>query len=87
MYQAVEPHNRSSSLNKIMKILPQLTQMERLELIAYIAQQAQETAVAEPSANYQWQDVAGAAPDLLAGQDAQEWVNQVRTNEWDRHVS
>ena len=86
MYQALEPHNRSSSLDNIMKIVPQLSQTERLELIAYLAEQARETAVSEPSPKYQWQDLAGVAPDLLAGQDAQEWVNQVRTDEWDRHV-
>ncbi len=86
MYQAVEPHNHSPSLNQIIKIVPQLSQKELLELIAYLAQQAQETAVAEPTPRYQWRDIAGAAPGLLAGQDAQEWVNQVRTDEWDRHV-
>ncbi|MFO7678873.1 MAG: hypothetical protein R6X34_02380 [Chloroflexota bacterium] len=86
MYQAVEPHNHSPSLNQIIKIVPQLSQKELLELIAYLAQQAQATAVAEPNARYQWHDLAGAAPDLLAGRDAQEWVNQVRADEWDRHV-
>lgn len=86
MYQAVEPHNRSSSLNQIIKIVPQLSQPELLELIAYLARQAQETAVSEPAPRYQWHDLAGVAPDLLAGQDAQEWINQVRTDEWDRNV-
>lgn len=86
MYQAVDPQDRSSSLNQIMKIVPQLSPPEMLELIAYLAQHARETAVAEPSPSYQWHDLAGVAPDLLAGQDAQDWVNQVRADEWDRHV-
>jgi hypothetical protein len=72
---------KSSPLDKILQAVPQLSQSEKLELIAYLAQQAQQTAV--PAPTYYWRDIAGIAPNLLAGQDAQEWVNQTR-QEWDR---
>lgn len=72
-------------LQTIMDEASSLSQTEMLELIAYLAQRAQHTAVLkEPSPEYSWQDIAGIAPDLLEGMDAQEWVNKIRKEGWDR---
>lgn len=75
------PQTKPSPLGKILQVVPQLSQSEKLELIAYLAQDAKQTAV--PATTYYWRDIAGIAPNLLEGQDAQEWVNQTR-QEWDR---
>ena len=75
------PPTKSSLLDKILQAVPQLSQSEKLELIVYLAQDAKQTAV--PATTYYWRDIAGIAPNLLEGQDAQEWVNQTR-QEWDR---
>jgi len=75
---------KSSPLNGILQTVPQLSHAELLELIAHLAQQAQQTAVLQTT--YYWCDIAGIAPDMLAGEDAQEWVNQTR-QEWDRGQS
>jgi hypothetical protein len=72
---------KTSSLNEILQAASRLSHAETLELIAYLAQQAQQTAVTQTP--YYWSDIAGIAPDLLGGQDAQEWVTKIR-REWDR---
>lgn len=73
--------SKSSPLSGILRTVPQLSHAELLELITYLAQQAQQTGV--PQKSYYWRDIAGIAPDLLVGQDPQDWVNQTR-REWDR---
>jgi hypothetical protein len=72
---------RLSPLNEILQAVPRLSRAELLELIAYLAQLARQTDVTQET--YYWRDIAGIAPDLMKGQDAQEWVNKVR-QEWDR---
>jgi pyoverdine/dityrosine biosynthesis protein Dit1 len=67
---------KSSPLDKILQAVPQLSQSEKLELIVYLAQDAKQTAV--PATTHYWRDIAGIAPNLLEGHDAQEWVNQAR---------
>jgi hypothetical protein len=52
-----------------------------LELIAYLAQHARQKEGTQET--YYWRDIAGIAPDLMKGQDAQEWISQVR-QEWKR---
>ncbi len=86
MLQTVKPQSYSPAFRQIRQAAPQLSQIELLELITYLAQQARETAVSEPKPTYKWRDIAGVAPDLLEGQDAQTWVNQVRAEEWERNV-
>ncbi len=78
---------KQSRLQIIKKEASSLSQTEMLELIAYLAQYAQQTTVLkEPAPDYSWQDIAGIAPGLLEGMDAQEWINKIRTEEWDRDV-
>ncbi|MCZ7670343.1 MAG: hypothetical protein M5U34_25895 [Chloroflexi bacterium] len=81
MLQTPSSSPKSEPLAIILQTVPRLSHAELLELIAYLAQQAQQTAVRQTT--YSWHDIAGIAPNLLAGQDAQEWVNQTR-QEWDR---
>ena len=86
MLQTVKPESYSPAFRQIRQAAPQLSQIELLELITYLAQQARETVVSEPKPTYKWRDIAGVAPNLLEGQDAQIWVNQVRAEEWERNV-
>lgn len=86
MSQSIRLQGSSTPLDQILRAIPRLSQAELLELIAYLARRAQKTAVSEPSPLYKWSDMAGVAPDLLEGQDAQTWVNQVRTEEWERDI-
>ena len=74
------PRSKSSPLNEILQTVPRLSHTELLELIAYLTQQAQERAISQET--YYWRDIAGIAPNLLGGQDAQEWVSKVR-REWE----
>lgn len=84
MLQTPSSPPRSSPLTEILQTVPRLTHAELLELIAYLAQQARQTAT--PPTTYYWRDIAGIAPNLLGGQDAQEWVNKTR-QEWERGQS
>jgi hypothetical protein len=81
MLRTPTTQNDDAPLAKILQTVPQLSHSEILELIAYLAEQARQTAA--PSTIYYWRDIAGIAPNLLEGQDAQEWVNGVR-QEWER---
>ena len=86
MLQTSKSQTHSSAFRQVKLAIPQLSQLELLELITDLAQRAQETAVSEPQPVYKWRDIAGAAPNLLEGQDAQTWVNQIRSEEWERSV-
>jgi hypothetical protein len=79
--QAPLSKSKLSPLNEILQTVPHLSHDEMLELIAYLAQQARQTERSQEI--YYWRDIAGIAPDLMKGQDAQEWISQVR-QEWDR---
>lgn len=76
--------SKSSPLDEILQTVPRLSHTEVLDLIAYLAQQAKH--MDAPQETYYWRDLAGIAPDLLKGQDAQSWVNEMR-QEWDRDQS
>ena len=41
-------------------------------------------AAAEQNAPFDWQSIRGVAPDLLAGEDAQQWITRTR-READEH--
>lgn len=79
-----------SPLQHIREQAIQLSHTEVLQLIAYLIEQAQQTApqnddIVQPK-KYYWRDMAGIAPNLLEGQDAQEWVNKIRAEEWEREI-
>ena len=58
-------------------------------LMADLVQVAQEREIPEALvvSPYYWHEMIGLAPNLLEGQDAQEWVNQLRDEEWERDWS
>lgn len=76
MLQTPSTKSKSSPLDEILQTIPRLSHSEVLDLIAYLAQQAKQ--MDSPQETYYWRDLAGIAPDLLKGQDAQEWVNEGR---------
>ncbi|MCP4421580.1 MAG: hypothetical protein GY805_33630 [Chloroflexi bacterium] len=82
MLQTHQPNR----LQAILAEIPALSHNETLELIAYLAQYAQRTASPKQASKYSWRDIAGIAPNLLEGQDAQDWVNKIRTEEWERDI-
>jgi hypothetical protein len=81
MLKTQSSQSKSSPLNDILQTVPRLSHDEILELIAYLAQQARQKEGQQET--YYWCDIAGIAPDLMKGQDAQEWISQVR-QEWKR---
>jgi len=62
-------------------LVRQLPTAERLRLVERIAHDlcaaAPSVAIAPPA--FDWADLAGAAPGLLDGRDAQEWVSSSRS--------
>jgi hypothetical protein len=74
----------SPRLQSILKEASALSHDELLHLIAYLAEQAQYKTVRESAPTYQWTDIEGIVEDSLTGMDAQEWVNQVRAQDWER---
>lgn len=73
-------------LESIRKQAAQLSQQELLQLIAYLAEQVSEATPQAQQPVYKWSDIAGIAPNLLEGRDAQEWVNEIRAQEWERDI-
>ncbi|KAM3111728.1 hypothetical protein [Phormidesmis sp. 146-33] len=72
----------SLSLQEVLQEIEQLTPEEQLEVISHAAEQLKRRAVAQTYSKRSWQELRGAAPNVLGGQDAQAWVNQLR-REWD----
>ena len=60
----------------------QLSHVQALEMMTILIQQLQKTAPVNQKASLL--DFAGIAPNLLEGQDAQTWVNEIREKEWNR---
>lgn len=82
---------QDSPLQRIRDQATQLSHAEVWQLIAYLVEQAQQTVsqiedMPRSKKTYYWRDIAGIAPNLLEGQDAQEWVNEVRQKEWEREI-
>ncbi len=63
------------------EVVKRLSPPERLRLVERIAHDLSavppEGRVA-PEGGYDWMALAGAAPNLLGGEDAQEWVSRTR---------
>ncbi|MEP0917402.1 hypothetical protein NC981_11260 [Leptolyngbya sp. DQ-M1] len=68
----------SPRLQQVLAEIAQLTSEERSQLIEQVQQM--QTLEAQPRKS--WQDLEGAAPNLLNGEDAQAWINRIR-DEWD----
>ncbi|MGH9801828.1 MAG: hypothetical protein ACRD82_15810 [Blastocatellia bacterium] len=67
----------ATALLKIMRQTEKLTADEQLELAATLIAQARKGA-ATPKPHRRWLELAGAAPDLMLGEDAQAWVSRTR---------
>lgn len=69
-------------LQDLMKQVDELSTDEQLRLLVYVAERARQ-GVERPK----WSDICGIAPDLLDGQDAQEWVSRSRREASERRES
>jgi hypothetical protein len=65
------------TVDELYEIARQLPVKDRLELVERIAHDLL-TTIAPLGERYSWLDIAGIAPDLLGGEDAQEWVSRSR---------
>lgn len=72
----------SPLLKQVLQEIEQLTIEEQLEVISHTTEQLKRWTLTQPNPKRSWQELCGIAPNLLNGQDAQEWVNQLRS-EWD----
>jgi hypothetical protein len=63
----------TSVLQDLMRQVDQLSTDEQLQLLVYIAERARQGAQRP-----KWSDLCGIAPDIMDGQDAQEWVSRTR---------
>ncbi|EDZ92552.1 MULTISPECIES: hypothetical protein [Limnospira] len=72
----------SALLKQVLQEIEQLTIEEQLEVISHATEQLKRRTLTQHNPKRSWQELRGIAPNLLNGQDAQEWVNQLR-REWD----
>lgn len=71
----------NSLLQQILSQIDKLTPQEQMQVVGHLINQLQNrAAIVEPRRS--WHDLEGAVPNLLGGEDAQEWVNRLR-DEWD----
>ena len=76
----------SPHLEAVLQSITQLSSREMLEVISYITEQLKQQAEPEVQVRRSWRELRGVAPNILGGQDAQDWVNQQR-DEWeDRQI-
>jgi hypothetical protein len=77
----------SPLLQEVLKQAEHLSVGDRLELIQRVAEGLKQTQQEkEPKPKRSWRELRGLAPNVLGGQDAQEWVNELRS-EWDKRES
>jgi hypothetical protein len=67
------------TLDQLATLATQLSPADRLKLVERIVHDlAAFPAVSALTAHYDWMSVRGIAPNLLDGEDAQEWVSRTR---------
>ena len=67
----------SQDLLEIMKRVESLSLDEQLQLMAYLADRSRRAEQGTKRAR-DWQEIRGAAPYPLVGEDAQRWVSRTR---------
>ncbi len=72
----------SSLLQQILSQIDKLTPQEQMQVVGHLINQLQNRAAIVEKPRRSWHDLEGAVPNLLGGEDAQEWVNRLR-DEWD----
>jgi hypothetical protein len=74
----------SPQLQQVLAEIDRLSSTEQIQVIEHITVNLKEVVpTTQPSKSKSWRDLAGIAPNLLSGEDAQAWVNRER-NDWDR---
>ena len=71
----------SPLLQQVLREIEQLTPAEQLEVVSYTTEQLKHRTSTQPKPKRSWKELRGVAPNVLSGQDAQAWVNQLR-DEW-----
>ena len=72
----------SPQLQQVLSEIDRLSSTEQIQVIEHITVNLKEVvATTQPRKSKSWRDLAGIAPNLLSGEDAQAWVNKER-NEW-----
>ncbi len=71
-----------SPLQQVLSELDRLTPEEQWQVIGHLMNQLQHRAVMTAKPERVWQELEGVAPNLMAGVDAQNFVNSLR-DEWD----
>ncbi len=66
-----------TQMQDLMRQIDELSADDLLSLLSYIAQRARVQALKETN-RPKWSDICGMSPNLLGGEDAQEWVNRHR---------
>jgi hypothetical protein len=69
-------------LQQVLAEIDRLSSTEQIQVIEHITVNLKEVVpTTQPLKSKSWRDLAGIAPNLLSGEDAQAWVNRER-NEW-----
>jgi hypothetical protein len=72
----------SPQLQQVLTEIDRLSSTEQIQVIEHITVNLKEIVLTtQPRKSKSWRDLAGIAPNLLSGEDAQSWVNRER-NEW-----
>jgi hypothetical protein len=72
----------SPQLQQVLTKIDRLSSTEQIQVIEHITVNLKEIVpTIQPVKSKSWRDLAGIAPNLLSGEDAQSWVNRER-NEW-----
>jgi hypothetical protein len=73
------PTTAEEVYEQVVRDLPGPEQLRLVERIARgLSQGAENGAASTPAERYDWMSVRGIAPDLMQGEDAQEWVSRSR---------
>jgi hypothetical protein len=72
----------SPQLQQVLAEIDRLSSTEQIQVIEHITVNLKEVVpTTQPRKSKSWRDLAGIAPNLLNGEDAQAWVNRER-NDW-----
>jgi hypothetical protein len=79
----------SPQLQQVLIDIDRLSSAEQIQVIEHINAKHEKLVSMTPSKQTKsWRDLAGIAPNLLNGEDAQTWVNKERTewSQWEEKI-
>jgi hypothetical protein len=79
----------SPQLQQVLIDIDRLSSAEQLQVVEHITTKNRAVLSTTPAKESKsWRDLAGIAPDLLNGEDAQEWANRERTewSQWEEKI-